>query len=359
MKNLLRLLALIAVAASTMAQPATLSTVTPASGLTSGSDYVHIHGTNLIGLPLTCPVETCFSFVKFGSLTGTIVDLTSSEVVVVAPPHAAGVVDVQVNVPGKGTLTIAGGYRYQDAASTDLVRLLVPVAISGAGAFGTNWRTELFVNNANTQAVALTGAFTSSGTSVMTIPVFSTASVTLVPPAGNAGAFLYVPKRLIANVTASLRVHDTTRDGDSWGTDVPVVPETQFKRFVILVGVPADSRYRTLLRVYGYNALDTPVRIDISDDATGEALATREALLLSGLSSVGPDAPTAPSYAQIALDPLLAPFAATHPRIHLEVTSTFDPPPPLWAFVSITNNTTQQVTTVTPGMSHPTPPSVP
>jgi len=359
MTNMLRLLALIAVTASAVAQTTTLSTVTPASGLTSGSEYVHIHGTDLVGFPLACPAETCGPFVKFGGVSATIVSITTSEIVVIAPPHAAGVVDLQVNVAGKALLTITDGYRYQDPASTDMVRLLVPVAISGAGAFGTNWRTELLVNNANIQNVALTGPFTSPALSVKTIPVFSTASVTLVPPPGNAGAYLYVPKRLFENVTASLRVHDSTRDGDSWGTDVPVVPETQFKRFVMLVGVPADSRYRTLLRVYGYNASDTPVRVDISDDATGEALATHEALLISGLSSVGPDAPAAPSYAQIALDPLLAPFAATHPRIHLEVTSTFDPPPPLWAFVSVTNNATQQVTTITPGTSHPGPPSVP
>jgi hypothetical protein len=37
----------------------------------------------------------------------------------------------------------------------------------------------------------------------------------------------------------------------------------------------------------------------------------------------------------------------------VEVTSTFEPPPPLWGFVAITNNTTQQVTTITPGVSHP------
>jgi hypothetical protein len=42
-------------------------------------------------------------------------------------------------------------------------------------------------------------------------------------------------------------------------------------------------------------------------------------------------------------------MAVAHPRVRVEATPTFIPAPPVWAFVSITNNTTQQVTTITPG----------
>jgi hypothetical protein len=355
MRKLLLSLLLTACTLPAVAQP-TVSSITPASGLVSGGEYVHLHGANLVGPPLVCPAITCFPYVRFGDAAGTIVDNTTTEMVVVAPPHAAGAVDVQVNVPGAPPITITGGFRYDDPQTTDTVRFLVPVAISAAGALGTNWRTEVFLNNASPEAFALGGGTTSASGTIPTIAGSATTALALYPPAGNTGAFVYIPKRLVDNVTVSLRVHDTTRDSDSWGTEVPVVPETQFKREAVLVGVPTDARYRTLLRVYSYNASETPVRIDLRDDATGELLTTQSALLKSGIPSVSTTTPpTAPAYAQIALDSILAPFAATHSRIRAEVTSTFAPAPPIWAFVSITNNATQQVTTVTPGLTHPSP----
>jgi hypothetical protein len=131
------------------------------------------------------------------------------------------------------------------------------------------------------------------------------------------------------------------------------VPETQFKRVVVICGVPSDARYRTLLRLYGYSR-DTTVRIDVRDDADGALLLTREAALASGLPVTGSDAPAAPAYAQVALDSLTTPFAGAHPRLRVVVSATGDAADPLWAFISVTNNTTQQVTTVTPGTSHPT-----
>src|SRR6266545_2039211 len=143
MKNTILLLLLIGCAVPIAAQP-TVTTITPAGGLIDGGEYVHVHGMNLIGAPLVCPIVTCFPFVKFGDTYGTIVDKTSNEIVVVAPAHAAGVVDLQVNVPGMPPVTAVSGYRYQEPASSETVRLLVPVAISAAGALGTNWRTEFF-----------------------------------------------------------------------------------------------------------------------------------------------------------------------------------------------------------------------
>lgn len=339
-------------AASVAAQP-TLTTVTPAGGLTAGGEYVHIHGTNLIGPPLACPAITCSTYVKFGEVFATIVDNTAGELVVIAPPHAADPVDLEVNIPGAPPVAIFAGYQYEQPATSETVRLLVPVAISAAGALGTNWRTEFLLNNANAEGVTLGGAVTPPGGAAPTIAAFATAAVPLYPPPGNTGAFVYVPRRLAANVTASLRVHDTTRDADSWGTDVPVVLETQFRRVLILPGVPADARFRTLLRIYGYNGSDTPVRIDLRDDASGALLLTRTALLQSGVTTSSSVAPIAPAYSQIPLDSLLAPSSSAHPVIRVEVTSTSAPPPPLWGFVAITNNTTQQATTITPGASHP------
>ncbi len=305
------------VAAALFAAEAMVSSITPASGLTRGGELVHIHGANLIGAPLACPAVTCGVFVKFGDAFGTIVENTATEIVVVAPPHAAGRVDVQVNVPVTPTITLTSAYAYQDPSPADQVRFLVPVAIGASGALGTSWQTEIVVHNENAEALPIAGA---------TIAPFASGAVTLQPPAGSAGTFIFVPRALADNVSANVRVHDTTRDGESWGAEVPVVPETQFRRSVILLAVPADARYRTLLRVYGYAGHDTNATVTFRNDATGELLGTRALTMQSG-------------YAQLPID------VTSASRLRLQVTADSSL---IWTFVSITNNVTQQVTTITP-----------
>jgi hypothetical protein len=281
-----------------------------------------------------------------------IVDDNPNELVVVAPPHAVGSVDVEVFIPVYGSETITGGFQYQDPMPVDMVRLLVPVASNAAGAFGSSWQVEFVIHNANSEPLTLGGASTPPGGSAVSVPAFGTMSVTLYPQGGNAGAFVYVPRRLADNVVANIRVHDTTRDGDSWGAELPAVPETQFRRSIVLIDVPTDSRYRTLLRVYGYRADADNVSVLIRDNDTGAIIDTR-AFLLQGGAPGGLFTPTAPGYAQLALDAIVSPLAASHARVRVEVTATdLAPPfltaPPIWAFVAITNNTTQQVTTITP-----------
>jgi len=297
----------------------TVTSITPDSGLTRGGEIIHIHGTNLLGPPLLCPSITCSTYVKFGDVLGTILQGTAAEIVVVAPPHTAGRVDLQVNVPTNAPVTLPSAYSYEVPAPTDEVRLLVPVAINAVGALGTNWQTELVVHNENTEQLTIAGK---------PVPPFTSAVLALAPPAGVAGQFVSIPKRLADNVSMNARVHDTTRDGDSWGVEVPVVTETQFRRSIVLLSVPTDARYRTLLRVYGYSALDTNATVTFRDDATGEFLGSQTLLLQAG-------------YAQIPIEG----FTGAHPRLRAQVTADASL---IWAFVAITNNVTQQVTTITP-----------
>lgn len=298
----------------------TVTSLTPASGLVRGGEIVHIHGTNLVGPALLCPSIFCAPYVKFGDTFGTILDVAVNEIVVVAPPHAAGRVDVEVNVPASPPVTLPAAYSYQDPPPTDRVLFLVPVAIDAAGAGGTKWESELVVHNENTEAVSIGG---------LAVAPLATTTVKLIPPAGSAGTYFDVPKRLAGNVTASLRVHDTTRDADSWGAEVPVVPETQFRRSVILAAVPTDARYRTLLRVYGYAGHDASVTVAFRNDATDQLLAIRTLRMQSG-------------YVQLPID------VTSAPRLRVQVTSETSP---VWAFVSVTNNTTQQVTTIAPAFT--------
>ena len=71
-----------------------------------------------------------------------------------------------------------------------------------------------------------------------------------------------------------------------------------------------------------------------------------EAIELEGIVEIVPSPfPNPPAYAQ--LDPLTPAVRAAGPRVLVEVTSPVEDLP-LWAFISLTNNATQQVTAITP-----------
>jgi len=325
-------LALFALAASS--QPA-VSTITPAAGLVTGGEYVHLHGEDLRLVPVPC-TPPCALVVTFGDAEAAVVSDSDDEILVIAPPHGAGSVDVKVALAVKGTITIPHAYRYEDPLPSDHVRFLVPVALNAPGALGSNWVSELLIHNGSAEPVTIAST---------TIAPHTTEPVTL--PNVNVGAFFSVPQRLAQFVTANLRVHDTAYDDTSWGTDIPVVPETQFRPLVVLGGIPASSRFRTLLRVYTYNRTFAEALAAVRDDATGALLTTLAFHLVGG--------ETTPAYAQVALDPVVALYADAHPRIRVEVAAQpagapIAPPVPLWGFVAVTNNTTQQVTTVTPSL---------
>jgi hypothetical protein len=193
------------------------------------------------------------------------------------------------------------------------VRVLVPVA-STPGEFDTNWRADVTVSNENAVPVTVAGT---------TIAPLTTA--TLILP--QFVQFVDVARAVAAGITINVRVHDAAHDADSWGTAVPAVPETQFRRAILLPAVPSDARYRSLLRIYGSGRAGTTV-VRLRDAQTGRLL-EEKSVPLTGDS---------PSYAQIPLG-----ISAVSSRV-VEITTAGASDSPIWAFVSITNNVTQQVT---------------
>lgn len=310
-----------------------LSSITPASGSVSGGDYVHIHGSDLQLVPLPYLSPRALN-VTFGDVEAQVVTDSDQEIVVVAPPHAAGAVDVQVALATKGTVTMPNGYRYEDPLPSDMVRFVAPIVVNAPGILGSNWVSELHITNGSVETLNIGGDAIAPQTS---------ASIALAPNAG-PGAFFFVPKRIADRVTATLRVHDTSRDASSFGTDIPVVPETQFRPSVLIPNVPSDAGFRTLVRIYNVQPTYVNATITIRDDASGEPLSTQQLMMLN--------------YAQVAIDPI-----AGHARLRVEVANTVFgapsvPPLPIWAFAAVTNNTTQQVTTILPSpMPSPAPPS--
>ncbi|HEX7191133.1 MAG TPA: IPT/TIG domain-containing protein, partial [Thermoanaerobaculia bacterium] len=194
----------------------TVSTVTPAAGLIEGGTIVHLHGTNLLGAPLACDALQCSVYVQFGDTLGTVVFDSANEIVVVAPAHAAGSVDLVVNVPVSPPLTLKNAFVYQDPSS-DTVRVLLPIAAGTQGILNTTWQTDVLAHNETTTAVVIAGT---------TIPPISTQRLTLSP--ASTGMFLQIPRSVFEGVTITTHVHDATHDAQSLGVDIPSVPETQF-----------------------------------------------------------------------------------------------------------------------------------
>src|SRR2546423_6880320 len=73
------------------------------SGSVAGAGGVNIEGTNLNSV----------TSVTFGAANGTILSSTATQLVVAAPAHAAGVVNVAIT-NSVGTYTITNGYTYID-----------------------------------------------------------------------------------------------------------------------------------------------------------------------------------------------------------------------------------------------------
>jgi hypothetical protein len=304
-----------------------VSTVTPTAGPIGGGTIVHIHGANLFATPpVECEPLDCLPFVMFGDRAGSVTFDSDGEMMVIAPAHEAGTVDLMVKVPLSPALVLKNAFTFQDPAN-DTVRVLLPIAAGTQGMFGTSWQTDVLAHNETTLPVDIAGT---------TIPPLATRRLTLSN--NSTGMFLQIPRRAFESVTITTHVHDATHDADSLGVDIPSIPETQFRRAIVLTGVPNDPRYRVLLRVYGYPG-DYPLIVRVRDDQTGE-------LVQNGNHS-GYDLVSSPELTYLQL-PISS--SAASPTLRVEVTGEFSTGPPIWGFITLTNNVTQSVTTITPNI---------
>lgn len=335
------------------AQP-TVTTILPASGSTTGGDFVHVRGDQLHGLVTFCPGVSCTNSVKFGDAFGRIVSNSVSEIVAIAPPHAPGSVDVTVTITGVATpVVVANGYRYQNRGQFDVERILIPIAASGPGPNSARFETEILITNAGDELVGIGGA-TLEGPGPFFPPpkVLPHTTRTFTDlmrnsPRNAGGVFLYYYfARSARDVIVKVRVHDTSRDSSGFGVEIPAVSDLDFASTVRLPGIPTDPRFRATLRIYAYDATNCgPVTLRVRDNADGALLATVPVAL--AVDHALPE--TFPASAQVSLDPIIAPLR-DHPRLRIDLADS-DAVRPIWAFASITNNQTQEITLVTPQSS--------
>jgi len=222
-------------------------------------------------------------------------------------------------------------------------RVLIPISVLKArGAYGSVWTTELwFRNNSDTGVVIFPQA-----TSDVVPSIRITHQLLVgVAPAERPGIFIFVDRSGIGNVQFQLRLFDESSPAASWGTIIPVVRESAFSdKPITLINVPTSADYRAALRIYGstttpHGGTDVIVRV-YADEINRNLLAT------TTLHLGGSDGVIRPLYNQVLSLGDAFPLASTEKvRVELESTTT---DVKLWAFVSVTSKTTQQVTVITP-----------
>lgn len=176
------------------------------------------------------------------------------------------------------------------------------------------------------------------------------------------GVILRVEDRYADAVRVSLRVHDITRQASAWGSMVPVVPENRFAESVTLLALPGqDPNFRVNVRLYSLNT-DAPVDVNVRAYAMNTRFASMPSFedVLVGSRTITLPKPAAPDWlAGYNQPPDVSPAffyigdlgsvtdGAPPPLVRLEISSA-NPGATIWAFATITNNETLEVTVVAP-----------
>lgn len=334
-----RLLAVLLFAVPLAAAP-TISSVSPSTGPVGGGTIVQIHGSDFDDSPANKPQ------VFFGGTPALNVIRRSDNLLeATAPPHFPKTVAVRVT-QRNGSATAPAAFTFTGKIEDAFDRVLLPLFTPPIeGAFGSRFVTHLrLANMSRQQRVWIFGlkGFCAIETCIepdlTEVPFEVEPNEAMIPQDftydGKPGRFLYVPKSM-PDVTFNLRAFDESRRAENFGTELPVVRASQFTTASFeLLDVPGDPRFRVTLRLYAPAATSVAVYygdISIAVD------------LQPGMNELEP------AYAQLGL------FMAGPGKYDITIVPSTTVPPfpgfdpvPVWGFVSVTNNETQLITTITP-----------
>jgi len=237
----------------------------------------------------------------------------------------------------------------QAAESKLLLPILAPTPVPGG--FGSLWTTQVTVVNVGTQSIRVSGLLQRCPFECIypDLPPNTTTDFSPYTSRGIPGRFLWVDADRRADIKIELRVRDLSRQLSTWGTEIPVIDEAKASRQTVqLLGVPVDTEFRSLLRVYDFDPAPghfVVVRVFVPRVFKPDSPNPDELLKEISLPLSVPESPNEyPGYAQLNIDGL-ADLSSGNLRIEVAPTTTGLR---FWAFVSVTNNDTQHVTLVTP-----------
>ena len=263
----------------------------------------------------------------------------SSEFTVVAPPQDAETVDVTIKYPDGTSATAHAAFRYFDPAAPPepalFERILLPVTRDVRGAFGSDFRVTLSVYNDNRYSVPI---WRPIGPAVSLPP----ASETTLRPVQPNGALVLAFRQATDGLHFSSNARDVSRVAETFGSEVRVVRENDARVGASeLPNVPADPNFRLNLRLYGIDSIGG--NLQVSFHSPDNRVFYGDATVPLHASS-----PDEPAFAMIgdlrAAFPGLQTLTSGVFRIHVQGPFGYR----YWPLLTVTNNTTQQITTVTP-----------
>ena len=276
----------------------------------------------------------------------TIDCMHSAPIIATLPPRGPGTATLRVQADHDYDERVVAAVRYIDPHALPdrslYERVLVPVLYDGGGSHGARWETNVEMIN---------GSFFAA---VTFLPEAAKPLASLAPRASTSldmfgnrpeGLVLFVPRG--ADVRFGGIVRDRSRDAGDWGTELPIVRESDTTRGALtLAGVPFDARYRLQLRIYGIEGQWMPVQIIVSRDGESHSLGYYVAGPCGNQRT--PCNSSAPTYRSVDLAHAFPAIAGkgTH-RVEVRpLGQTYSTR--MWAFVTVTNNVTQSVTVITP-----------
>ena len=314
-----RVLVALLFAGSVSAAPV-ITGLSPASAPAAGGTVVTIKGSGFEGCPVCSP--TVPPQVYFGAMKADVITVEPGGMQVTLPPNLPGTVDVRIE-QWNGITGAQGAFTYTGTIDEAFRRILLPIYLPPIkGVNNASFITELRV--ASSTNIKSTYVFGLKDDPFQVGPGWSY-NPSQFKYSGNPGRFVYVP-RSQPEFYANLRVFDVSRAAFNFGTEIPLVHDTEFVRGPLkLVGVPLDGRYRLTLRIYAVDA----VPVTVSAGAAPQTL-----MLTPGRNEFEPAYGAFTDF-PVAFDPI-------------DITITAINAAPIWAFVTVTNNDTQLITTITP-----------
>ena len=222
------------------------------------------------------------------------------------------------------------------------------------GAFDSVWETTFSAYNAGAQDALyhpLRISFPTDG-----FPFFPAgAGYRVTGELGGQGSRIFwVERAHLQHFHFSLNFRDRSRQAQSAGIDLPVVRESEFADRITLVNVPIHANFRHSLRIYDAQPAHRVVRVRISEFLGQNQPRTEPTSALAETILTLKGEPTFDDViwthaAEEAIHNLTSvyPRLATVSALRIDI-DPLEPGAKLWAFVAVTNNQTQEVTTVTP-----------
>ena len=346
--------ALLFLASTAVASPV-ITSVTPNSGPLTGGTTVVIRGTGFSDNCIICSPPFATPSIYFGSVEATEVTyFDPTRIEAVTPPHVPETVSVtirQMDGSDPNDFTLPNAFTYQGDIYSAFDPVLFPIFQPPVqGRDGSEFRTIARLwNKSLNETISIYGYDRTC--TLIDPPIGPTTPFPLAPRGGtlrlwpecsnSVGRLLYVPKG-DQSIAASLRVWEITRQDENHGVEIPVVRREDFsEESIALVDVPTDPKFRLTLRIYGLNR-----GTDFVNVSFGGRLVQLPLQFTSD--------PFEPSYAvftdfrPLEFNPPFPETINVLVDVPRGVNGVHIPGSPIWAFITVTNNETQHITTVTP-----------